>query len=280
MLGEKFWKIVAGLGVPGLALGVLYALLRVFNWDLAPIPASWLTVLVVLFLVVVGTITLLALHYWRPARPGVATYSVKVGAKAKVEGAVAGRDLLAQAGVPEQSMSEPPTISGVVIGKAAVVGGPVAGRDLHIHPDEVRGRVDELIEILESRAEMIRAGLSSHFQYVKVQKFLHAFDELHRKHIASLRAGHVIHAHEILVQIHTLSSALESDEFWARHRRETPHLRYYLADDAFEWGTLIEMYVGRAAVKPLVAQRRQSRWQQAQEVDSGKEPVYHLIHGA
>lgn len=62
----KFWKIAAGLGVPGLALGVFYRLYDKFDWPLASIPPEKMFILVVIFEVSVAIIIISALWLYRP----------------------------------------------------------------------------------------------------------------------------------------------------------------------------------------------------------------------
>ena len=52
------------LGVPGAALGVMYLLLRRFNFQFSTVDPTWTAIIVILFLVIVGGITWYALHKW------------------------------------------------------------------------------------------------------------------------------------------------------------------------------------------------------------------------
>jgi hypothetical protein len=54
------------LGVPGVALGVFYLLLRSFNFDFAQISGGWSALIAVLFLLITGGVTLYGLHRWAP----------------------------------------------------------------------------------------------------------------------------------------------------------------------------------------------------------------------
>ena len=56
------------LGVPGVAIGVFYLLLRNFNFHFDSIPPIWAATIAILFLVVVGVVTLYALNRWAPSR--------------------------------------------------------------------------------------------------------------------------------------------------------------------------------------------------------------------
>lgn len=55
------------LGVPGVALGVFYLLLKGFGFKFATIGATWAAVIAIIFLISVSAITLYALHRWAPA---------------------------------------------------------------------------------------------------------------------------------------------------------------------------------------------------------------------
>jgi hypothetical protein len=61
-------RSLAVLGVPGVALGLFYLLLRTFNFQFAQIGPTWGAVIAILFLFVVGAVTLLALLLWRPTK--------------------------------------------------------------------------------------------------------------------------------------------------------------------------------------------------------------------
>lgn len=62
----EFWEIVVSLGVPGLAIGVLYALFRGFNWKISRIPQRYAGPLAILFMALVAAVTVYALHLWAP----------------------------------------------------------------------------------------------------------------------------------------------------------------------------------------------------------------------
>lgn len=64
----SLWQIFASLGVPGLALGVMYMLYKKFNWKFEAVPSSWVGPIVVLFLVLIFAIVLTALVLWGPNR--------------------------------------------------------------------------------------------------------------------------------------------------------------------------------------------------------------------
>jgi hypothetical protein len=62
----EIWKVFASLGVPGLALGILYLLFRRFHWKLPSVPQAWIGPLLLLFMFIVGGIVVYALTLWRP----------------------------------------------------------------------------------------------------------------------------------------------------------------------------------------------------------------------
>jgi hypothetical protein len=72
MIESRVLKIVIGLGVPGLALGVFLLLMRrlgVFTFD--KIGSTWAAIIVVLFIIAVVAVTLYALNKWAPKQSGL-----------------------------------------------------------------------------------------------------------------------------------------------------------------------------------------------------------------
>ncbi len=63
----ELWKIGAALGVPGLALIVFVTLMRKFSFKFPMVPRKWTGPIVVLFLVLLGAITLTALVLFSPS---------------------------------------------------------------------------------------------------------------------------------------------------------------------------------------------------------------------
>ncbi|MCK4831021.1 hypothetical protein KA005_85715 [bacterium] len=63
---SKIIKTLVVLGVPGVALGVFYLLLRQFNFQFDIISPSWAAIIAILFLLTVAAITLYAIHRWAP----------------------------------------------------------------------------------------------------------------------------------------------------------------------------------------------------------------------
>lgn len=62
------WKIFASLGVPGLALGVLYMLFRTFKIDLPKVPRVWGGPIVVMFMFLTSGLVFSALYMWKPSQ--------------------------------------------------------------------------------------------------------------------------------------------------------------------------------------------------------------------
>lgn len=65
----KLLKRLTVLGVPGVAFGVFYLLLRKFDFRFESIPPILSASIAILFLLVVGGVTVFALHRWAPG-PG------------------------------------------------------------------------------------------------------------------------------------------------------------------------------------------------------------------
>jgi hypothetical protein len=277
----KFWRVFAALGVPGVTLGVFYALFRTFSWNLSELPPLATASLVLVFLSLVFGVTLAALRSWRPR--ATSNSSVTIGARSAVGGAIAGRDLLYNPAVDASASSD--SQHSVKIGGGVTVGGSIAGRDIIINNDQFRDRTEELALLLEHRAKRIHEELGQHFRYAPVREFLTRFEPLHQQHIEALRKGHLARAHEILGEIHKLSYELQGDEFWTRHHHEAPGDCYLLSPDAFQRGYLIEMYVGRGAMEHLVSEAMAGRYSSLNkapaESDNGKvATLYDLLLNA
>lgn len=209
----KIWKMFISLGVPGLALGIFYMLYNTFDWQLERLPITWVVTIIVLFMILTFTITYRVLTLWSP--------------ESKVE--------------KESQRSG----YNVTLGNQTKVTGMIAGRDIIMQSESLKDRLDELIGILNQRANKIANDLSKKYKYVKVEKYLTDFMDLHEKHVEALNNGQIILAHEILINIHELSRKLERDEFWTKHEKETPDLLYRLDFTAFSDGPMIIMYAGK-----------------------------------
>ena len=63
---SEIWKLFASLGVPGVALGVLYFLFRRFKWSFPRVPQAYVGPIVILFMLLVTGIVFYALKLWAP----------------------------------------------------------------------------------------------------------------------------------------------------------------------------------------------------------------------
>ena len=139
-------------------------------------------------------------------------------------------------------------------------GGNVAGRDVVVNAGPTGAQTEELVRVLQARADRIHRELAPNFKYVEVKSFIEEFEKLHQAHIAALRRNNLVEAHEYLTQIHAVSRKLESGEFWARHAAETLDRQYSLSVEAFQRGEMIEWYAGRPAMEELVVEAMGRRW--------------------
>jgi hypothetical protein len=64
----KLIKVLTVLGVPGVALGVFYLLLKDFSFSFSEVPPSLSALIAILFIAVVGSVAIYALHRWSPVR--------------------------------------------------------------------------------------------------------------------------------------------------------------------------------------------------------------------
>jgi hypothetical protein len=64
---SRILKIFVLLGVPGVALGVFYLLLKQFGFEFSKIGSTASAFIAIIFLLIVGGITFFALHRWAPA---------------------------------------------------------------------------------------------------------------------------------------------------------------------------------------------------------------------
>ena len=65
---KKFIQTLVALGVPGVALGIFYLLLRQFGFSFSTIGPMESAGIAVLFLLIVGSITFYAIHRWAPPK--------------------------------------------------------------------------------------------------------------------------------------------------------------------------------------------------------------------
>lgn len=64
----KVIRSLVVLGVPGVALGIFFLLLRTFNFQFSQISNGWSAAIAILFLVIVGGVTFYTVHRWAPVR--------------------------------------------------------------------------------------------------------------------------------------------------------------------------------------------------------------------
>ena len=60
------WQVFVAFGIPGLALGVFYALMKRFNWKFGQIDSGWAGFLALVFILVVGSVVLFAIYRFSP----------------------------------------------------------------------------------------------------------------------------------------------------------------------------------------------------------------------
>ena len=60
-MDEKYWKALAKLGIPGVALGVFYKLYDKFDWPLKTLPADLVFILALVSLFLIAAVVIVAL---------------------------------------------------------------------------------------------------------------------------------------------------------------------------------------------------------------------------
>ncbi|HEV7409716.1 MAG TPA: ankyrin repeat domain-containing protein [Bradyrhizobium sp.] len=121
-----------------------------------------------------------------------------------------------------------------------VIGGNVQFTLISSRADQ---SLNELCRLLEDRALAINERLQDHFRYTDVAQYLKEFNVLHERHLAALRKGNLIAAHELLIKIHDVSSRLTASEFWKQSEKIFGGVQYQLNGDEFERGALITRYM-------------------------------------
>jgi hypothetical protein len=101
-------------------------------------------------------------------------------------------------------------------------------------------RMEELIKILEFRAEVIERDLQKHYE-TEVKECLAKFLSLHSQHVAALRQRQYVLAHEILQKINNLSYSLETSEAGLHRRLGADYAM--LGMEAYSKGALMCGYV-------------------------------------
>jgi hypothetical protein len=171
--------------------------------------------------------------------------------------------------LPETPVSPPPA---AVVNAGVNQGGNVAGRDIIVNTGPIGAQTEELIRVLQARAQRIERDLKLNFKYVEAKSFLDEFRALHEAHIEALRRNNLVEAHEYLKQIYEVSRSLEGEEFWAKHRKETPGRMYSLSREAFHRGKMIQWYTGEKAQELLVAEAVRARYPR----DASTKPLVNL----
>ncbi|NQT36780.1 MAG: hypothetical protein HQ581_04785, partial [Planctomycetes bacterium] len=69
----KLIRSLIVLGVPGVALGFFYLLLKKFDFEFEAVGPMWSAIVAIVFLLVVGAVTLYALRLWAPVRTSIPT---------------------------------------------------------------------------------------------------------------------------------------------------------------------------------------------------------------
>lgn len=82
-----------------------------------------------------------------------------------------------------------------------------------INVDTIKSRIDELVDILNDRAEKIERYVSKHFSSKGISYDLSYFKNLHQRHIECLKTGNLIRAHETLTDIYRVLKELQHKEF-------------------------------------------------------------------
>ena len=153
-----------------------------------------------------------------------------------------GRAAISLEGLPDSERPQLKVRAGIDASMLVLAPDPVEPQASRQPSDSHNDKLDELVAILDNRAEVIVESLIGEYRYIEIRGYIDKFKLLHRDHIEALRGGMLIHAHEILSRIHRLSFELERSEFWARHAIERPDAVYSLGFDAFNHGPVINWY--------------------------------------
>lgn len=65
----EIWTIFTSLGVPGLALGILYMLFKRFQWTFPRVPRNYVGPIIILYMLLTSGVIFFALYLWKP-EPG------------------------------------------------------------------------------------------------------------------------------------------------------------------------------------------------------------------
>ena len=99
--------------------------------------------------------------------------------------------------------------------------------------------INQLITVLEIRAERIKSELSNHYYFTNTEEIVKKFDILHNKHIVAIRKGNLLEAHEILKEIYSLSERLEIEEFKKARKKYCFGCNYSPFDEYYDYHDLL-----------------------------------------
>jgi hypothetical protein len=99
----------------------------------------------------------------------------------------------------------------VNIGSNTKIEGNVAGRDIIINQNDIKKEIDQLIKILEQRAELTIKRADKFKDRIDDKFYKEEFLKLHEAHIKALKEENLIYAHFLLCQIHGLSEYKQRD---------------------------------------------------------------------
>ena len=169
----KLWKIFAGLGIPGLALGTFYMLFKKYDWKFPAVPKSWVGPIFVLFLLAVWSTVLASLYLWSPDRKDGDTQGSSKQELVKVLDARAKR-------ITDQIDSDVQSIDKAVFD---------ATKEMSPVEDESVAGIYE--KIMKESSDIIN----------ELRQFKVTFQDLHKKHINAIQNDQRVLAREFSNQI-------------------------------------------------------------------------------
>ena len=72
----ELWEIFAGLGIPGIALGVFYMLFRSFKWNFPKVPRAYVGPIIILFMLLTSSVVIYSLSLFSPKGSGGSPKSI------------------------------------------------------------------------------------------------------------------------------------------------------------------------------------------------------------
>lgn len=206
-----FWSIVTALGVPGLAIGILYMLFRKLNWRVPMLPKNWVGPTFVLFLIVVWSVVLVALFLYSPSTDSTAELVTILEGRAQTVIEKIDNDIHAI----EQEAFKASNKFGGLIGRpidtstGLPLKEPMEERTSPFMTGEPHNQ--ETNSEIATRIMKESFDISEGLRAIKTK-----FISLHQRHIDALRAGHLILAREYSARIWKLLSA-EYEELGLRN---------------------------------------------------------------